>query len=333
MSLAPAVARYLIEISIQNRSLAYIRVTPEGQLLDWGGALSRYRLESLKPGDFLEEHLFFLAGFFPMAVGTDVLPSIHIEPGCIADVHLICDPDDSWVLLLDVTAATEQQQQLQQKGNDLSLLRHHYVKLLDQCLTSSQPTIVESVKSATSDRQKDISILSVRVCNLTQFSQQTTPAAALKALNAYISPIANIILEEGGIVNHILGETAVALFGLLPSHLPPPQQAVRAARRIAQQFQAVSGAPPTVSFGVGSGITTGRATAGLVRDRQGQQSLNAIGDHVYHATQLNGLLRPGSLLVDGPTVRALDKSGDVFEPVAPSARGGLPELYRWVVPE
>lgn len=330
MSLAPALANYLIEIAIEDRAFAYLHVTADGHLLDWGGEIASYHLQDLQPGDAIETHLFFLAGFLPLAAETEVLPGIHTETGRIVDVHLISERQEGWVLLLDATAAVEQQQRLQQKGNDLSLLRHQYNKLLHQCLAWQQSAVPEAAQEPPiASKQKDISVLLVRICDLTRYSQQTTPAATLRTLNAYISAIAQVIVEEGGVINHILGETAVALFGLLPGQQPVPRQAVCAARRIAQKFQGTADrqvSATEATLGVGSCITTGQATAGLIRN-QGQSSPNAIGNHIYHATQLSAWLTPGSLLIDGPTFEALADWQRLFEATPPPTQVGLSELY------
>jgi len=331
MSLAPAVADYLVEVATQDRAFAYFHVTPDGRLLDWGGEIARYQLQNLQPGDAIETHLFFLAGLLPLDTDSEVLPGIHMEMGLIADIHLISRSQDNWVLLFDTTATMEQQQRLQQKGNDLSLLRHQYNKLLNQCLAFQQSLTSKEVPAPPiSSNQKDISVLLVKICDLTQYSQQSTPAETLSTLNRYISQITQIVIDEGGVINHILGETAVALFGLLPGHQPAPQQAVHAARRLTKRFQEIDSryAPGTdLVFRIASGVTTGQATAGIVHN-QGQSSLNAIGTHVHHATQLTALLDPGSLLIDRPTFQALAELQGEFESVTSPKKVRLPQLYR-----
>ncbi|MEO0948906.1 MAG: adenylate/guanylate cyclase domain-containing protein [Cyanobacteria bacterium J06641_5] len=332
MSLAPVVADYLVEVATQDRAFAYFHITPDGCLLDWGGELSRYRLRDLQQGDTIETHLFFLAGLLPMSTASEVLPGIHVEVGLIADIHLISRAQGNWVLLFDTTATTEQQQRLQQKGNDLSLLRHQYNKLLNQCLTSQQSVTphTEAPALPITSNQKDISVLLVKICDLTQYSQQSTPAETLSTLNAYISRITQIIIEESGVINHILGETAVALFGLLPGHQSAPKQAVHAARRVTKYFQNIESlhlSEVDAIFRIASGITTGQATAGVVRN-QGQSSLNAIGTHVHYATQLNALLEPGNLLIDRPTFQALAELQVEFESITSPSKVNLPQLYR-----
>lgn len=327
MLLPPAIADHLLAIATRERAPAYLRVTPSGCLLDWGGAIERYDLHGLRPGDTIATHLFFLEGFWPLAAASEVLAGVHMDGGLIADVHLIAGSHEDWVLLLDTTAPMQERQQLQQKGNDLSLLRHRYDQLLQRCL-ASELAPVPPIASA----QKEISVLLVKICGLTQRSQQISPALTLKAANACVSAIAQTIVEEGGTIDHLLGETVVALFGLSPTHQPAPQQAVNAAMQIARQFQATNFLQTWAemdALGIGSGITTGRATVGIVRDRI-QSGPKAFGTHIDRATQLATQISPGDLLVDGPTFQALSNLQPAFEPFEPETSISLPALYQFV---
>lgn len=324
MELAPAVVDYLVAIATKE-SFAYFHISPDGRLLGWGGELDRYPLQILNPGDPIETHLGFLAGFLPMATPREVLPKIHIATDLIVDVHLIRGTKEGWVLLIETTAILKKQQQLQQKGNDLNLLRHQYNKLLNQCLATQQPEISSS---AIANDQKNISVLLVKICDLTQHSQQTTPTVILKTLNTYISLITQIILEEGGIINHILGETAVALFGLLPGHRPSSQQAVHAAQRIIRRFHDKESLPiVSVALDVGVVITTGYATAGIVYN-QGYSRFNAIGSHVYHVSQLAVAIKPGILFIDRNTFKGLPDSQDIFKSVILPTQTQSLDLYQ-----
>ena len=147
MSMLPgAVSDYLIELATQNRSLAYLETTPTGQLISWNGSLQKYGLTNLHKGHYIGDYLFYLDGLFPFSSAHEVIPQIHIEQNLIIDVHLIssklsaqdshhsnADSKNKWVLILDKTNETRQQQQLIQIGNELNLLQHQYRKLLKSC--------------------------------------------------------------------------------------------------------------------------------------------------------------------------------------------------------
>ncbi|MEL6327658.1 MAG: adenylate/guanylate cyclase domain-containing protein [Cyanobacteria bacterium J06626_23] len=321
MQIAPAVANYLLEVSTRDRAFVQIHITPEGQILDWQGDLSRYEIVSLMAGAAIEDYLFFLSGLLPLTTPQEVLPSIQLEAGPIVDIHLISgQEDDGWVLLFDSTATTQQRQRLQQKGNDLSLLRHEYNKLLQQCL----PRPSDSLPAPLESHQRDISLLLVRICNLTHYSRQTAPADTLRVLNRYLSQITQMIVEEGGVINHVLGEAAVAFFGLLPSQLTPAQQAMTAAKRMMRHFVSTD----ADGLGVGSGISTGPATAGVVRN-QSQASLNAIGPPIHQLDQLANSIRPGRLVIDDLTYHALTEVQQEFQALAAPQPRPAARLYAW----
>ena len=325
MALPQTVLEYLVTISTQNRSLAYLHITPDGDLLGWGGSLSKYGLKDLKIGSNASDYLFYLEGFFPLEQTNDILPALHTEQGLIFDIHLIADPQEGWVLLLDTTKETEQQQKLQQKGNDLSLLRQQYAKLLNQCLTQQQQT--ELITGQLPVSQREVSVLLVKVCNLTDDSHQLPPTSTLKALNAFVSVMIQIIVEEGGVINHILAETAVAFFGLLPSLQSSAQLAVYAAKRIIQKFQVLPPAADVSQLGIGMGVTSGNAATGIIHS-QGYQTLNAIGPHIQRATQLASRIAPDTILLDQATFKALDdQQAELCNPIQANPLYG-PELYR-----
>ena len=306
----PAVSDYLVAIAIQNRSLAYLHVTLSGHIISAGGELATYGLAAVEAEEYVGDRLLFLEEFFPLAEGAEVLPSIQIDEDRIVDIHLIATATEGWIVLLDITADAQRQQQLQQKGNDLSLLRQQYAKLISQELTQQSDIITVQLPTAT----REISVLLVKICNLTDYSDRTPPAATLRTLNAYLSIITQIMIEEGGIINHILGETVVALFGLFPTHQPCAQQAVYAAKRLILRNRAST---PTATVGaarldIGAGVTTGSAAAGLVHS-QSYQTLNAIGTHIQQARRLLDLIPPNTVLIDLNTFAALGADKREFQ--------------------
>lgn len=133
-----SVADYLIETALQDRAAAYLQVTAQGHLIDSGGHLQKYGLQAIAKGDYIGESFYYIEGFFPLK-RTEVLPYVQLDSGLTVDVHIIAsasqktgheiDCKTGWVLLLDKTAEAQREQKLQQKSNDLSLLRQHYAQL------------------------------------------------------------------------------------------------------------------------------------------------------------------------------------------------------------
>ena len=126
VALPSPVLEYLSSTLLIPRSPAYLRVDKDGRLFDWGGSLKTYGLVDLQQGEPVEEQILFLSGFFPLENTPVYLPSMKTEAGYPVDIHLISGTGEDWVLLLDATQEEERQQLLQQKTNELALLRQQH---------------------------------------------------------------------------------------------------------------------------------------------------------------------------------------------------------------
>lgn len=358
--------------------------------MSWGGDLSTYGLQSLAVGEPVSKHLFFLEGVFPLAKSHELLPSMQIPQGLTMDVHLLlssdinpaiaegelsaqasseravqaepaADPSCGWILLLDATAETQRQQQLQQKGNDLSLLRSKYAKLLRRSDRSSLTTPSNflsepeaSIPFQSSQQgeigvtdaeletdlslrsQQDVSVLVIDLYDLVQspsaqsspeHSSAAQPSAAPPSVSeasflerrvqkpgtafdratAAFSLITQSVIEEGGMVNHVLGTTMVVLFGVMPSLQSSAQQALSAANKLlrhyAQPLDQAKAPGQLRSHRIGMAISTGTAETGPVYIH-GSQMVNAVGAHIQKAFLLSERSRPDTLIVDKTTLQS-----------------------------
>ncbi len=326
LTLPTTVAQHLGAATTEQRSPALLKVTPDGKLLSWDGDLQQYGLEQLHPLEPIVNQLFFLDGIFPLQQTRDTLPCLQTSDGLAIDVHLFREAEHSWVLLLDASDQTEKITRLQQKGNDLSLLRHQYSKLLHRFLQQSltgennHKGLLHHQPGDRTVQEQDISVLLIKICETqspgTGLRGKTDVQATeiLQAFNACLSIITQIVVDEGGVLNHIFGETAVALFGLLPSQQTAADQAVYAARRMIQKFQkSTQDMPPvpTPNLGLGIGITTGTAASAVVRTQQ-YSALNAVGNNVHRAMQLTDILQAHQILIDEATLAQLDQGQQSF---------------------
>lgn len=119
--LPQAIRDFIMELTEDRRSPAYLLVADDGNLLEWGGDLSAYDIVGLERGINVGEHVPVLQGLLPLETPNVFLPHISTGGGLSADVYLFSRPEGSWVLLLDSTADATKRQRMQQKANDLSL--------------------------------------------------------------------------------------------------------------------------------------------------------------------------------------------------------------------
>ena len=321
-----AVADYLAAIALKDHAPAYLQVTAAGHLISSGGSLQKYGLAAIALGEYIGDTFFYLEGFFPIE-RTEVMRHLQLDCGPVVDVHVMQASEGGgggWVLLLDTTAEAQKAQRLQQKGNDLSLLRQQYTRLLNQSLTPSEqtdPAIDQSALAEPLHRRiapQTVSVLIVKFCGTQADQLSVGKPSTLRAINASLSFIMQVIVEEGGLINHVLGGTATAFFGLLPSQQAAPQQAVYAAKRVLKRLMA---APPQTQqpLGIGASITSGEAAAGILHS-QGYQRLNAVGDPIQAAAQMGQYIQPGTITIDRATFDVIQPNQSEFQAlsVAPS---------------
>ncbi len=354
---------YLISFTLSCRSAAYFKVTLAGTVLESGGDLQQYAIPLVKTGMPVWNYLFFIDSFFPLGDTPEQLSCVKFKGNVNANVHLFSQDGVGWILLLDASGDEAWRSRLQQKGNEFSLLRQQYTKLIKSVLqqqdvsghqssnqsghqnsnqapsqapipaatepTMAQATATIGTSSATihpktplssiplaRTQQSQSSLLLVKICELAHPNPRRSPASTLTLLNAYLSIIAQIVGDEGGMIHHVFGETAVALFGLLPSNKSQAQQAADAAHRMIRKFQDFEQEGTSfqaAGLNIGAAITTGTLTSGMVQSH-GYRSLATLGDNVQHTLNLREWIRPGIILIDSDTFRSLGHYQDQFSP-------------------
>jgi PAS domain S-box-containing protein len=113
---------FILELTAESRSPAYLLIAGENSLLRSGGDLAAYGLSGLA-AEHAEtiEHAPFLQGLLPLETRSVFLPHMATGAGRYADVYLFNGEEGAWVLLLDSTTDAAKRQHMQQKTYDLSL--------------------------------------------------------------------------------------------------------------------------------------------------------------------------------------------------------------------
>ncbi len=100
---------------------AYLRLTDDDGLCEWGGALESYGLTGFESNMKVDEHFAFLGGLLPLEAGGVFLPHVQTTAGIFADLYLFRRDQDTWILFLDATDNVKKRQALQQRTYDISL--------------------------------------------------------------------------------------------------------------------------------------------------------------------------------------------------------------------
>jgi len=119
--LPPPIGDFILTLTDETLSPAYLLVSEKDGLVDWGGDLESYGITELKKNIDVSEHISFLAGLLPLGTSSVFLPRVQTKPDVFADVYLFTRDQETWVLLLDATTDSAKRLSMQQKLYDSRL--------------------------------------------------------------------------------------------------------------------------------------------------------------------------------------------------------------------
>ena len=297
---------YLLNCTARNRHLAYFHLDVHGHILTFGGALGHYRIQTPKNGMPISDLLLFTEGMIPIDGGRMLLECVALPGGLTVDAHFFDADSHLWLLLLDAGEKSENQRLLQQKTNELVLLRDVHARILDQHLGKGMTERLLRIDFQKGGERRVISVLFADIRGFTTFCEHRLPAQVVDMLNAYLTAMIRPVLDGGGIVDKIIGDAVMAVFGLLTSNLSAAELAVDAAGKILKSTddlaaQRRKAGQPALRVGVG--IATGPVVLGVLGSRD-RRTLSVSGHSVNLAARLEGRASPGEILMDATTLDA-----------------------------
>ena len=144
-------------------------------------------------------------------------------------------------------------------------------------------------------------------------AEAQTPAATIELLNDYYALMFDAISSHGGVVNQMVGDGLMAIFGAPQPLADHSAAAVRAALEMIEMVTMLSAervAAGLREIRIGIGIATGEMVAGYA-GTQHRATYTCIGDTVNRAARLEAHTKVAQrcILVDGA---ARDELGDEF---------------------
>ena len=152
----------------------------------------------------------------------------------------------------------------------------------------------------------------VMFCDIRGFTamvESQSPEETIELLNTYYTLMFDAITGQGGVVNQMIGDGLMAIFGA-PLPLPePPLSAVRAALDMIEMIELLNAervGAKKAPIRIGIGIATGEMIAGYT-GTQARATYTCIGDAVNLAARLEAHTKQAGrgILIDGETCTAL----------------------------
>lgn len=146
---------FILALTDETLSPAFLLLTDDGGLVEWGGDLDAYGIQGLKRSADVSEHISFLIGLLPLGSDSVFLPHIQTKADVYADVYLFKRDQGTWVLLLDSTADTAKRLQMQQKLYD-SRLQVSDLEREGEALYKANAFLEELVRERTADLSQTV---------------------------------------------------------------------------------------------------------------------------------------------------------------------------------
>jgi class 3 adenylate cyclase len=150
----------------------------------------------------------------------------------------------------------------------------------------------------------DVSVLFADLGGYSTYAEHRPPAEVVTMLNRYFAIALPTILQEGGTPVQLAGDAIVAVFGAPTPQADHARRACRCALAILAQTEGLAQTdPPGPRFHIG--VNSGPAVVGNIGSEE-YRNFTAIGDTTNLAARLEGLAKPGEVVVGPETARQLD---------------------------
>ena len=330
--LPPSPAKRLRELTYNERAVAYLQIDAALNLVDAGGHLENYGLAAMRLGEPAVEQAFFLEGLLPLEETLYFVPSVELDCGRGADLHLHLDGDTTWVLLFDVTDYRDATRRLQQKAYEMTLLQEKEAQLnrrleeTNRELEASNdflvristkishylaPQIFKSIFSGQKDvtihtERKQLTIFFSDIKDFTATTEGLQPEEITRLLNEYFTEMSVIALKHGGTVDKFIGDALVIFFGdpetkgTVEDARACLNMAAEMQRRLAELNVNWRSAGTEHPFRVRMGINTGFCNVGNFGSAD-RMDYTAIGAEVNLAARLQSIAEPRHIVISYET--------------------------------
>lgn len=312
-----SIMEYICTSLMDERSMGFFLIDAGGKVLRSGGMLSDFAISPPRPEDDITDILLFMKGLLPLEQSPLKLSRIRIHPGVTVDAHLFQTAEGYGLILLDAVHQEKLVARFQQKANELVLLREKHTRILEHNFGKGFAEQLLELDPHTNAVKKPATILLVSIRGVSELAEHYEPLQIFSTLREYVSTMIQSVHVEGGIVKDTFGNTIMAVFGLLPSALPPAHQSLNAVHKIFKKIADLNtnrSEHRLNALEVGMGVASCEVMAGI-KSREERHSLMVVGPCFEMADRLEKLTRPGQVIVDRSTFELSGELKKCFAPV------------------
>lgn len=149
----------------------------------------------------------------------------------------------------------------------------------------------------------DVTVLFADLGSYSTYAEKRAPSEVVAMLNQYFGIALPAILEQGGVPVQLAGDAVMAVFGAPKPQADHASRACRAALAILARTEPLASGPhPGPRFHIG--INSGPAVVGNIGSEE-YRNFTAIGDTTNVAARLQGVAKPGEVVIGSQTAASL----------------------------
>jgi adenylate cyclase len=189
-------------------------------------------------------------------------------------------------------------------------LRDQQKALVERFATSAVAADLQQGGFALGGKRVPATVMFCDIRGFTTIVESQGPEETIELLNTWYTLMFEAITAQGGVVNQMIGDGLMAIFGAPLPVAEPPLAAVRAALEMMEMIELLNAeraAEGKAALAIGVGIATGDVFAGYTGTQE-RATYTCVGDTVNLAARLEAHTKMAGrgVLVDGATQAALD---------------------------
>ena len=189
-------------------------------------------------------------------------------------------------------------------------LRDQQKALVGRFATSAVAADLQQSGFALGGKRVPATVMFCDIRGFTTIVESQGAEETIELLNTWYTLMFEAITSQGGVVNQMIGDGLMAIFGAPLPVAEPPLAAVRAALEMMEMIELLNAeraAEGKAALAIGVGIATGDVFAGYTGTQE-RATYTCVGDTVNLAARLEAhtKLAQRGILVDAATQRALD---------------------------
>jgi len=162
-------------------------------------------------------------------------------------------------------------------------------------------------------RRAEVTCMFCDLRGFTTFSEQHEPQSVFRVLNQILDEIIAVTLRHGGMIDKIVGDCVMGLFGLSPEESDHAVRAATCAIEIQQRLTRLGQENADIAgLAAGIGINSGGVAVGCLGNAQ-RIDYTVLGDVVNTASRLQSIAAPGQVMIGSATRLRLGEAFSVAD--------------------